>query len=178
MRVFLFVAVLVVLAGCAGGVVPADYVAPAVRWTPGELGSPAPDTGPIDRATVTRVVNGDILVVRLADCCEETVRLPGADTPEVNCKNTPDEYEGVPESAAGCECLRSHGNGEDSGLAPEVLHVDGNQFHAHLVADEWARVSDTGIIELDRYLGLERRAQTDRQGLWGCADGTPAPTTA
>ena len=202
MRFSPFVAVLVVLAGCAGGAVPTDQGAPTDTRTPGELGSPVPDTGPVDRATVTRVVDGDTVVVRLADGSEETIRLLGVDTPEVEAENTPDEYEGVPESAAGRECLRSYGdrasefvhtalqgrevrigydpNEERRGYYGRLLayiYVDGDQFNARLVADGWARVYDSDITERDRYLGLERRAQTDRRGLWACADGTPAPTT-
>lgn len=195
-------AVLVVLAGCAGGAVPADRAQPTDTQALGDLGSPAADTGPVERATVIRVVDGDTIDVRLADGTEETIRLLGVDTPEVHAENTPDEYESVPETAAGRECLRTYGDrasefvkaelrGREVGIGYDpneerrgyygrllaYVYVDGDQFNARLVAGGWARVYDSDTTERDRYLGLERRARTDRRGLWACADGTPVPTT-
>jgi micrococcal nuclease len=197
-RLHAFVAVLVVLAGCAGGAVPADQT-PTVEG----LGSPAADTGPVERATVTRVVDGDTVEVRLDDGTEETIRLLGVDTPEVHAENTPDEYEGVPETAAGRGCLRTYGErasefakgelvGREVGIGYDpteerrgyygrllaYVYVDGDQFNARLIAGGWARVYDSEITERDRYLRLERRAQSERRGLWACADWTPVPTTA
>lgn len=206
MRLHAFVAVLVVLAGCAGGAVPADPAGSPVATTPpaaDDLGSPAPDTGPVERATVTRVIDGDTVEVRLADGTEETIRLLGVDTPEVHSENTPDEYEGVPETDAGRACLRTYGErasdfaerelaGREVGIGYDpteerrgyygrllaYLYVDGEQFNARLIADGWARVYDSKIVERERYLGLESRAQTERRGLWACANGTPVPSTA
>jgi micrococcal nuclease len=200
-RIHALVAVSLVLAGCAGGAVPsAPTPAPT---TAGDLGSPAADTAPAERATVTRVIDGDTVEVRLADGTEETIRLLGVDTPEVHAENTPDEFEGVPETAAGRDCLRTYGErasdyverelaGREIGIGYDpteerrgyygrllaYVYVDGEQFNARLVADGWGRVFDSEIVERERYLGLERRARTERRGLWTCADGTPVPTTA
>ncbi len=206
MRLHAFVAVLVALAGCVGGAVPAGPAgSPDTTTAPAAdgLGLPALDTGPVERATVTRVIDGDTVEVRLADGTEETVRLLGVDTPEVHSANTPDEYEGVPETEAGSACLRTYGErasdfaerrlaGREVGVGYDptedrrgyygrllaYVYVDGEQFNARLVADGWARVYDSNTVERERYLGLERRARTARRGLWACAEGTPAPTTA
>ena len=202
MRLYPLVAVLVVLAGCAGGAVPVDPE-PTSSPSAGDLGSSAPETGPVERATVTRVVDGDTVEVRFANGTEETLRLLGVDTPEVHAENTPDEFEGVPETDAGRQCLRTYGErasdfaerelaGEEVGIGYDpteerrgyygrllaYVYVDGEQFNARLIADGWARVYDSEIVERDRYLGLEARAQRERRGVWTCADGTPAPTTA
>ena len=198
-RVCLLVAVFVVLAGCAGGTPPADAGdTPAVTGDPAS-GTPHPETAPSVDATVTRVVDGDTVEVRLADGTEETIRLLGVDTPEVHAETTPDEYEGVPETATGRECLQTYGERASEfaettldgrevrlGFDPTedrrgyygrllaYVYVDGEQFNARLVAEGHARVFDSTIVERERYRGLERAAQTERRGLWACADGTPA----
>jgi micrococcal nuclease len=203
-RLVAVVLAVVLLAGCAGVSAPAE---PPETATPGgaDLGSAHPDVGPSERATVTRVVDGDTVAVRLADGTEETIRLLGVDTPEVHAENTPDEYEGVPETAAGRECLRTYGErasafaeerlaGREVGLAFDptedrrgyygrllaYVYVDGEQFNARLVAAGHARVYDSDVVERERYLGLERRARDERRGLWACADAPAAdgdPTT-
>ncbi len=189
------VAALVVLAGCLGATAPPDTT-PAAETA---LGTPHPETGPTASATVTRVVDGDTVDVRLSDGTTETVRLLGVDTPEVHSETTPDEYEGVPETAAGRDCLRTSGErasafadsrlaGSDVelGFGPTsdrrgyygrllaYVYVDGEQFNARLVAGGWGRVFDSEIVERDRYLGLETSARSERRGLWRCVDGTPA----
>lgn len=151
---------------------------------------------------MTRVIDGDTVEVRRADGTEETIRLLGVDTPEVHAENTPDEYEGVPETGAGRECLRTRGErasefvrrvlaGREVGIGYDpteerrgyygrllaYVYVDGEQFNARLVAEGHARVYDSDIVERERYLRLERRARTENRGLWTCADGTPAPAT-
>jgi micrococcal nuclease len=141
--------------------------------------------------------------VRLADGPEETIRLLGADTPEVRMKNAPDEFESVPETTAGRECLRTYGErasdfaeqelaGRQIGIGYDpaeerrgyygrllaYVYVDGEQFNARLVAAGWGRVFGSEIVERERYLRLERRARSERRGLWACAEGTPVPATA
>jgi len=205
-RAAVLAAALVLLAGCLGATAPPS--------TPGEapesqtaaataLGTPHPETGPTESATVTRVVDGDTVEVELSDGTTEKIRLLGVDTPEVHSENTPDEFEGVPETAAGRDCLRTSGERASAfveerlagrevelGFDPTeerrgyygrllaYVYVDGEQLNARLVAGGWGRVFDSEVVERDRYLGLEERAQSERRGLWACADGTPAPTPA
>jgi micrococcal nuclease len=194
-RVLLVVAVLL-LAGCVT-VVPSgtpDGPATAASGSPAPAGTAHPDVAPTERATVTRVIDGDTVEVRLADGTEETVRLLGVDTPEVHAENTPDEYEDVPGTAAGRDCLRRYGErasafaerelaGRAVGLGFDpredrrgyygrllaYVYVDGEQFNARLVASGRARVYDSDVVERARYTRLEGDARAARRGLWTCA---------
>jgi micrococcal nuclease len=199
-RRVLIVAV-VLLAGCVSVAPPAspDGPATATRASPAAVGTAHPDAGATERATVTRIVDGDTVAVRLPDGSEETVRLLGVDTPEVHAENTPEEYEGVPETAAGRECLRTAGEDASAFAERELagrevalgfdpredrrgyygrllayVYVGGEQFNAHLVASGRARVYDSDVVERDRYARLERDARAARRGLWTCADGAVA----
>ena len=151
-------------------------------------------------ATVTRVVDGDTLKIEFANGTEDTVRLLGVDTPEVHAENTPDEFEGVPETEAGRECLRRWGErasafakdqltGETVGLAFDAnegtrgyygrllayVSHDGEPFNYRLVADGYGRVYDSQFERRDRFYDAEATAQEQGTGLWECA--TEAPPT-
>ncbi len=204
MRAALVAVALVVLAGCLGATTQpstpsaAGPESPTVAGT--ALGTPHPETGPTESATVTRVVDGDTVEVELSNGTTESIRLLGVDTPEVHSENTPDEFEGVPQTAAGRDCLRTHGEHasafvEERLAGHEVMlgfdpteqrrgyygrllayvYVDGEQLNARLVAGGWGRVFDSDLVERDRYLGLEARARSERRGLWRCVDGPPEP---
>jgi micrococcal nuclease len=97
-RLAVVLVVVVLLAGCSQSLSP---TAPA-----------SPDSqvlGADYRVTVTGVIDGDTVRIRFANGTTDTVRLLGVDTPETRGENDPAEFEGVPETAAGRECLRSVG---------------------------------------------------------------------
>jgi micrococcal nuclease len=60
-------------------------------------------------ATVVYVVDGDTVDVEFADGNEDTVRLLGVDSPEVSGDVSPREFEGVPDTERGRECLQRWG---------------------------------------------------------------------
>jgi micrococcal nuclease len=145
--------------------------------------------------------------VRLANGTVDTVRLVGVDTPEVHTENDPTEFEGVPDSLDGHDCLRRWGerasafakerlSGAEVTLAfdPDTdrrgyygrllayVRVDGGTFNYRLVADGYARVYDSEFSRADRYYRAESAAQENRTGLWTCRNPertvTPTPTGA
>jgi len=149
--------------------------------------------------TVTRVVDGDTVDVRYANGSTDTVRLLGVDTPEVNTENDPAEFEGVPDTGAGRDCLRSAGEsasafaerllaGEEVTLVVDetadrrggygrllaYVHVDGVEFNYQLLAGGYARVYDSTFSRSERYYATESRAQSSTTGLWACR--TPGGT--
>jgi micrococcal nuclease len=173
------VLVLFVTAGCVGTTPDASATA-----TPeGEV-----------TVRVTHVVDGDTVDVRFADGHEDTVRLLGVDTPEVRAENDPAEFEGVPDTEAGRDCLRRHGDAA-SAYAEETLAgrevtlrfdaaagrrggydrllayvvVDGRSVNAALLERGHARLYDSTFRERDRYASLEADAREDGRGVWSCA---------
>ena len=183
-------AVLLVTAGCsatsggaAGGTDPGD----ATTGTP---------------VTVTTVVDGDTVKVRYRNGSTDTVRLLGVDTPETQVANDPPEFEGVPDTEAGRDCLRAAGHdatrfvtervlGESVRLRGDPLAdardrydrrlayvlVDGASLNYRLVAAGHARVYDSEFTEADRFYAAEDHARNSADGLWTCAtDRTPVPT--
>lgn len=191
---------LALLAGCAGLPVdsaPGDSDSPdGPSETP--VGSPVPSPAPPDAdatVTVERVVDGDTLKISYDNGTEDTVRLIGVDTPEVHAENSPEEFEGVPETTAGEDCLRRWGerasevtkelDGETVGLAFDenldrrgyygrllaYVVVDGGTHNFRLVSEGYGRVYDSSFTERETYDAAEERARTDGVGLWTCADG-------
>jgi micrococcal nuclease len=195
------VAVLLLVAGCAGPATPDPGTSPAVAGTEtpprSDSGAAATLTGPTVSATVVDVVDGDTVRVRLANGTRETVRLIGVDTPEVYGSNTPDEFEGVPDTEAGAACLRQYGE-EASAFARDRLDgrtvelafdegtgrrgfygrllayvsVDGEQFNHALVERGYARLYESSFAERERYAAAEQRARAAGRGLWTCARAT------
>jgi micrococcal nuclease len=174
------ICLLVLSAGCAGSV-------PGGEQPSGDAAA--------DVVTVTGVVDGDTVRVRYADGRTATVRLLGVDAPEVRGRNDAAEFEGVPATAAGRECLAVAGsNASDYAEArlagrrvrlvsdpaadrrdqfDRVLAyvvVDGEQFNYALVRDGHARLYDTDFAERERYAAAEREAREARRGLWSCVD--------
>jgi micrococcal nuclease len=188
--VFLFVGAALV-AGCVGG--------------PGERPDPTPALGGEQTvtATVTAVVDGDTIDVRTENGTTDTVRLLGVDTPEVHTAVSPDEFEGVPDTAAGRECLSDWGEQASAyarqELAGETVQlrfddradrrgvydrlltyvvVDGRNFNHDLVANGYARVFDSPFSQSDRFYDAEADAQAAGAAVWECrsvATGTPDP---
>jgi len=166
--------------------------------------SPTEPPSPTRSATVTRVVDGDTLEVRLANGSADTLRLIGVDTPEVYAENTPEEFEGVPHTPAGKDCLRRYGErasafvtdrleGEQITLQFDdqtdrrgfygrllvyVIH-NGENLNHQLVASGYGRVYDSSFAQSDRFYSAESSAQRQQRRIWSCRDvttPTPSPT--
>jgi len=180
----LVLATLLVTSGCVSLPTDGSGGGSAGTAAPGEV-----------RVTVTGVIDGDTIRVRFRNGSTDTVRLLSVDTPETRGDNAPDEFEGVPETAAGRECLRAAGHeatrvmtrrllsesvtlqydpradrrGYYGRLLAYVVH-DGENVNYRLVADGHARVYDSTFTESDRFYAAESDAQSSRAGLWTCRD--------
>ncbi|WP_248896815.1 thermonuclease family protein [Haloplanus halobius] len=175
---------LLVTAGCGG--IPDSPPAPD--------GAQSTATASETTARVIDVVDGDTVDVRLANGSTDTIRLLGVDTPEVQAENAPAEFEGVPDTEAGRDCLRRQGErasefavetlaGEQVTLRFDPLAdrrggygrllayvvIDGEQFNAALLERGHARLYDSSFQERDRYASLERTARANGRGVWSCA---------
>jgi micrococcal nuclease len=163
----------------------------------------APDTGAATAAptssddtltaTVTEVTDGDTVDVRYSNGSTDTVRLLGVDTPEVYGENDPTEYEGVPNTEAGKQCLHDAGenasayakdalSGEqvtlvlddqadkrgDYGRLLAYVRDDGRNFNYDLVRTGNARVYDSTFSQSERFYAAESDAQAAERGLWHC----------
>jgi micrococcal nuclease len=206
----LLAVVLLLVAGCTGPATPEEGTptpasGSAGTTTPTGDRTTTPGTaGVTTRATVVDVVDGDTVRVRLANGTRETVRLVGVDTPELYGSNTPDEFEGVPDTEAGAACLRQYGeeasafarkrlDGQSVELAFDegtgrrgfygrllaYVYVDGEQFNYALIDRGYARLYDSSFAERNRYAAAEERARNEGRGLWACAHepstGTATP---
>ncbi len=195
----LVLALLAVLAGCAGVPAPGAGTGGAVADSGGT--PTAVDDGV--RVTVVRIVDGDTVEIRYRNGTADTVRLLGVDTPEVHSANTPEEFEGIPETAAGERCLRRYGE-RASAFATErladrtvvlrfdaesdrrgyygrllgYLVVDGENFNRLLLTNGLARVYDSRFTERERFYEAESTAREAGTGLWACATDTGAGATA
>ncbi|WP_218138610.1 lamin tail domain-containing protein [Halobacterium jilantaiense] len=156
--------------------------------------------------TVTSVTDGDTVDVEYQNGSTDTVRLLGVDTPEVNGENTPSEYEGVPDTQAGSECLASAGDDASqyttSALAGETVtlkfdseadrrgdygrllayvYADGENVNRDLVETGNARVYDSAFSKSETFYDAEADAQDAGDGLWTCQspdDGGDGETDA
>ncbi|MFW6458387.1 MAG: thermonuclease family protein [Halodesulfurarchaeum sp.] len=144
--------------------------------------------------TVVDVIDGDTLDVRFPDGSIDRVRLLGVDTPETYARNDPAEFEGVPNTTAGRECLRAAGleasremkqlNGSSvtlefdssadrrGGYDRLLAYVieDGTNRNYWLIEQGYARVYVTEFDQLDRFEAAEEAAQDADRGLWNCTD--------
>ncbi|WP_363466181.1 lamin tail domain-containing protein [Halogeometricum borinquense] len=153
------------------------------------------------RVTVTEVVDGDTMKVKYTNGSRDTVRLLGVDTPEVYGSNTPDEFEGVPDTEAGAACLGTAGenasayakarlSGQEVSLVFDetadrrgyygrllgYVYVDGQSFNYDLIETGHARVYDSTFTERERYQTAEKDARTAGRGLWSCAESESGGT--
>lgn len=186
-------AVLLVLAGCAGvGPLPDASNAGAPTASGPSAG------GDAVTVHVTRVVDGDTIDVTYANGTSDTVRLVGIDTPETHAENTPSEFTGVPETDAGRACLGRWGE-EASAFATARLadrnvtltfdpNTDRRGYYGRLlayvsvgnttynyaaVAEGYARVyTDSEFSREDAYVRAADDARAANRGLWTCR--TPA----
>jgi micrococcal nuclease len=191
----LFVALLVVSAGCLSGV-PAPGAGDGAAT--GDSSGPTAGT-PTDgvRVTVTEVVDGDTIKVAYPNGTRETVRLLGVDTPEVHAENAPEEFDGIPDTDAGARCLRQAGENASAyasdrlagktvtlvfderadkrgyyGRLLAYVYVGNESFNYALLRDGHARIYESTFTERERYERAASAAREDRRGLWSCIDNT------
>lgn len=146
-------------------------------------------------ATVTAVVDGDTIDVRLANGTEERVRLLGIDTPEIHVDPRPEHFEGVPDTAEGRACLEAAGQnasrfvgeriagervtiefdptadrrGGYDRLLAYVVH-ENRTLNYFLVARGHAGIYPTEFAHRDHYEAAVADARAADQGLWQCRD--------
>lgn len=162
----------------------------AVAPPAGASGTASADTVEV---TVVEVVDGDTIEVRFANGTIDTVRLLGIDTPEVSSETSPGEFEGVPDTAAGRDCLSTAADDATAAVADRIagetvtlqfddqsdargyygrllayVLVDGANLNYRLVADGHARVYDSTFTQSNRFYSAEDDAQATETGVWDC----------
>lgn len=180
---------------------------PTATASPIAAGSSAtPTARPGEGVTVevVEVVDGDTIDVRFRNGTTDTVRLLGVDSPEVYSEVDPSEFEGVPSSEAGRECLADYGDRASNytrtrlagatvqlrfddradrrggyGRLLAYVIVDGENFNYRLVVEGYARVYDSTFEQSARFYSAEETSQESQTGLWECrsvATATQVPT--
>ncbi|WP_238717539.1 thermonuclease family protein [Natronorubrum halophilum] len=143
--------------------------------------------------TVTNVVDGDTIDIEYQNGSTDTVRLLGVDTPETYGSVSPGEFEGVPDTQAGRECLQPAGENAsayatdqlagqtvtlqfdsqadrrgDYGRLLAYVQVDGSNFNYDLVERGHARVYDSTFSQSDSFYSAESTAQSAERNAWSC----------
>lgn len=143
--------------------------------------------------TVVEVVDGDTVDIQYGNGTVERVRLLGVDTPEVHVEVDPAEYEGVPDTAAGRECLRAAGENASDAVRERIggerirleldpvsdtrggygrllgyLYADGENVNEWLVETGHARLYDSEFTERDAFAAAEQDARDAGRGVWQC----------
>jgi micrococcal nuclease len=135
-------------------------------------------------ATVSRVIDGDTLVARLADSSEITVRLIGIDTPETVKPGTPVECGGQQASDA----MKQLAEGQQVNLVSDptqdavdrfgrslfyVDRTDGVDVGEEMLRAGWANVFvfAQDFQRLSRYRAARTKARDADAGAWGLCDG-------
>lgn len=157
---------------------------------PPEQAPEEPEKG--DKATVTRVIDGDTFEVQYPDGQPEIVRMLGVDTPEVSRRfQDPAEFN-LPTTPSGEQWAIRWGNqatefttsrltdatvrlitdpaaGSDPfGRRLAYVRVNGQSFNEELVARGLARVYTGETFEQeDEYLATETEAKRYDRGIWG-----------
>src|SRR5699024_1765830 len=93
----------------AGTTRPSTATATEATETQTALPSTTTASGRQWTVTIAEVIDGDTMDVRFANGTTTRIRLLGVDTPEVYGENTPDEFEGIPETEAGADWLHRWG---------------------------------------------------------------------
>ncbi|MHB9285502.1 thermonuclease family protein [Halobacteriales archaeon Cl-PHB] len=155
--------------------------------------SPAGDASQSYNVTVTNVVDGDTIDVRYANGSTDRVRLIGIDTPEVHVETEPEDWEGIPDTDAGHQCLRNAGEnasayvgeaiagrevrlqldavGDTRGSYGRLLayvYVDGDNLNYRLVSEGYAAVYPAEFEQQDRFEAAEDDAIAASAGTWTC----------
>lgn len=166
-----WIALLLLLLGLAGALRACAAGPGGPVSKPGPPAPPVPDEALVLQGTVTRVVDGDTLHVRL-DSGPEKVRLHGVDTPEAR----------APWGREATQALRDLVAGGRVELQPveddprdrydrlvAVVYADGIDVNAALVRQghAWAYRRYLGQVDGDaRLCDLEAEARAARRGLW------------
>ena len=167
------------LGGCG------DAEGPAAERS-GERRSDDPDVG---RGTVTRVVDGDTIRVRLADGGEERVRLLGIDAPEVSTTRTGRPECGGRQARAAAQRLADRsadvlllpdaatGGRDQYGrlLAYVVPAAGGVSWQEELLGEGWVQVylrPDQAIGRIDQFRAAAAAARRERAGVWERCGGS------
>lgn len=142
---------------------------------------------------VVDVIDGDTMDIEYENETDDRVRLLGVDTPEVHTSVSTDEFEGVPDSEAGRQCLDGYGD-EASAFAEQELAGDtvqlqfdslsdrrgsydrllvyiiddGENFNHLLLEEGMGRVYDSTFTESERFYDTEAQARDNQTGVWSC----------
>jgi|AntDeeMinimDraft_4_1070355.scaffolds.fasta_scaffold01363_2 micrococcal nuclease len=180
-----FVVSLLVLAGCST-IVPSQVP----NTTNGS--TTQPDRVTEWTVTVTRVIDGDTVEIQYENGQTDTLRLLGVDTPETTLSRvSPDEFEGIPDTAAGRDHLYNWGQqatqfaedelaGEDVRIVIDeeadrrgsfgrllvYIYVDGENFNKRLLSEGYARMYDSSFSLREEFVATEQKAQRNAVGLW------------
>jgi micrococcal nuclease len=176
---------------------------PTLTPTPTSTATPADGL----RVTVTQVVDGDTIDIEFQNGTSDTVRLLGVDTPEVHVETDPAEWEGVPSSQAGRDCLREEGYDASDYVSNQIagetvtiqfddaadrrgsygrllayVIVDGENLNYQLVNQGYARVYDSTFSLSESFYTAESSARSAESGAWRCQNAatptaTPTPTS-
>ena len=150
-------------------------VASALGWWAGEQRRSARPT-----ARVVEALDGDTVVVELADGTTDTVRILGVDTPETHHPTKPVECFG-PEAAAftarrlTAQVVELEADLERHdiyGRRLAYVYIDGERFDDELLREGYARLL---VIEPNRahareLLAAELAARRARRGLWAACE--------
>lgn len=175
--VALTLSLLLVLSGCVS-------LPQSGEETPGEY-----------EVTITRVIDGDTVEFEYANGTTDTARLVGVDTPEVHTANQPADFEGVPDTEAGKDCLRDWGHRASEFVRSRVLgetvrieldpsegprdrydrllaylYVDGDLLNHELLELGYATVYETDFEQRDSFDEAEASARDEGLGVWECRD--------
>lgn len=189
LRTILALTTLLVAAGCTGIPTPAPSNSGNTPTTSATVTPPSDGT----QVTVVRVIDGDTMDVEYANGSTERVRLLGVDTPETHTGVSPEEWEGVPGTQAGRQCLQTWGDrasqyatrelaGKTVTLAldPEsdvrggygrllgYLVYNGSSFNYRLIETGHARMYDSQFSRRDEYAAIEQAAMAREAGAWTC----------
>jgi len=188
LRTILALTTLLIAAGCTG--IPTPAPSSGTTTTTDSTVTPPSDG---TQVTVVRVIDGDTMDVEYANGSNERVRLLGVDTPETHTGVSPEEWEGIPDSEAGRQCLQTWGDrasqyatqelaGKTVTLAidPEsdvrggygrllgYLVYNGSSFNYRLLDTGYARMYDSQFSRRDEYAALEQSAMAREAGAWTC----------
>ena len=138
------------------------------------------------QATVTRVVDGDTIEVKL-DGKTYKLRYIGVDTPETVDPNRPVGCFGPEASkrnkelvlAKTVELEKDVSETDAFGRLLRYVWLDGEMINARLVQDGFAQVATypPDVKYQPLFLQLQRQAREAGAGLWSGCGGSPAPTT-
>ena len=135
-----------------------------------------------DEATISRVVDGDTVIVTLPDGTEERIRLLLIDTPEsVHPNGEIDKF--GPEASdyakkyltKGMKVTLERGNPERDNYDRMLgyIWVDGVNFNQHMIEEGYARVAyvfEPNTKYIDEFLEAEKRAKKKKLNIWSIPD--------